>query len=69
MRRGLPVQDKIKKVKVLLKHGADPEKEVGGVRSPLELARSGLEEFEEGLDERELYRELITIMEDHVTNK
>ena len=69
VRRGLPVQDKIKKVKVLLKHGADPGKEVGGVRSPLELARSGLEEFEEGSDERELYRELITIMEDHVTNK
>lgn len=69
VRKGLPVQDKLKKVKLLLKHGADPELEVGVMRSPLEWARSGLEEFDVGSDERELYREFITTMEDHIANK
>ena len=69
VRKGLPVQDKLRKVNLLLKHGADPELEVGGMRSPLEWARSGLEEFDEGSDEREIYREFITMMEDHVANK
>ena len=68
VRGGFPVREKIRKVKLLLKHGADPELEHGGMRSPLEMARHGLGEFERGSDEREVYREFITIMEEHVAN-